>query len=348
MTRCKIILAIVLPLFAVNAQMAQRVYGNAELDSLLRLGIDLTLQHDYDGARGVFRTMTQRYPDDPAGPVFEAGVIQTMSMDYEEFLPGEEFDSLITLAKEKAESAIDDFPDSGWPHLLLGTALGSEAFTRAQEGDWFSAATLGLSSASSFETALEHDSALVDAFAGIGTYYYWKTRRIQFLTWLPFVSDRREEGIALLRRCADQGVYNQFAAMSSLVGVLNDSEDYEGSIAVANLALAKYPRNRIFLWGLATALERSHRPEEALAAYNRLLSAIASDKRSNRYNELVCRLKILVFLKDANRRAEAMSALSEILHLTEDPFPEHLAERAHLTIGKIKALEQELLADVRR
>jgi tetratricopeptide (TPR) repeat protein len=343
MIRCFVILAAVIPVFAFGAQAVQTGYGSAEVDSLLRHGIDLTLRHEYDAARNVFRSMNQKYADDPTGLVFEAGVLQTMSMDYEEFLPGNEFDSLISLAKEKAESAIEHYRNSGWPHLLLGTALGSEAFTRAQRGDWFAAATLGLSSASSFETALELDSTLVDALTGVGTYYYWKTRRIQFLTWLPFVPDRREEGIALLRRGMEEGVYNRFAAMSSLVGIYNDSEEYENSVVIANLALAKYPGNRIFLWGLATALERGQRPQEALAAYRRLLSAIIYDERSNRYNELVCRLKVLSLLLDDKKRDEARVALLEILPLIEDPFPEHLAERAHLTIGKIKALEKELL-----
>jgi tetratricopeptide (TPR) repeat protein len=268
-----------------------------------------------------------------------------MSMDYEEALPGSEFDSLVSLAKEKAESVIDRYPDEGRPHLLLGTALGSEAFTRAQRGDWFGAATLGLSAASSFETALELDSTLVDALAGVGTYYYWKTRRIQFLTWLPFVPDRREEGIAMLRRCMEEGTYNRFAAMSSLVGIYNDSREYGNSIEIANRALAAYPGNRIFLWGLSTALERGQRPKEALAAYRRLLAAISLDERSNRYNELVCRLKILSLLIDSGERGPAREALSGILPLIEHPFPEHLAERSHQTIGRIKALEKELMGN---
>ncbi|MEX1138748.1 MAG: tetratricopeptide repeat protein [Bacteroidota bacterium] len=342
MVSLRLFLALALLPAFLNAQDAHRLYGDAAIDSLLRHGIDLTLQHDYDGARDVFRSLSRRHPKDPAGYVFEAGVIQTMAMDYEEFIPGTEFDSLIGLAKTIAEEAINEDAKSGWPHLLLGTAIGNDAFTRAQRGDWFAAATLGMSSASSFESALDIDSSLVDAFAGIGTYYYWKTRKIQFLTWLPFVADRREEGIALLRRCAEEGVYNRFAAISSLVGIYNDAEAYDSSAAVAHRALAKYPGNRIFLWGLATALERGQRLSEALEAYERLLTAIRSDSRSSRYNELVCRLKLLTLNMTVKGRGSADKALAEILPLTKDPFPDHLSERAHVTIGKIKAIQKDL------
>lgn len=337
---------IILPVFLFSQDPA-RSFGDAGIDSLLRTGIDLTLRHEYGNAREVFRSLSRKYPEDPAGYVFESGVLQTMAMDYEEYIPGAEFDSLITLAKTRAEAAIELYPKSGWPHLLLGTAIGSDAFTRAQRGDWFAAATLGMSSASSFESALDIDSSLVDAFAGIGTYYYWKTRRIQFLTWLPFVADRREEGIALLRRCMEEGVYNRYAAMSSLVGIYNDAEEYEKSVAVAQGALTRYPGNRIFLWGLATALERDGRLPEAIDAYARLLAAIRSDSRSNRYNELVCRLKLLTLNMNVHGRDSVQGAIEEILPLTVGPFPEHLSERAHVTIGKIRAIQKELSASPR-
>lgn len=335
--------SMVLPAF-LFAQIPRHSYGDAAIDSLIRTGIDLTLRHEYDDAREVFRSLSRKYPEDPAGYVFEAGVLQTMAMDYEEYIPGSDFDSLVTLARARAESATELHPTSGWPHLFLGTAIGSDAFMRAQRGDWFAAATLGMSSASSFESALESDSTLIDAFAGIGTYYYWKTRRIQFLTWLPFVADRREEGIGLLRRCMEEGVYNRYTAMSSLVGIYNDAEEYDRAAAVARRALTQYPGNRIFLWGLATALERGNRLPEAMEAYARLLKAMKSDSRSNRYNELVCRLKLLTLNLAVNGRDSVQDALEEIVPLTIDPFPEHLSERAHVTIGKIKALQNELSA----
>lgn len=347
MVLLRLILTVMLfPLFLFSQDSA-RFYGNAGIDSLLRAGIDLTLRHEYDRARDTFRSLSRKYPEDPVGYVFEAGVLQTMAMDYEEYIPGSEFDSLITLAKARAESAIELHPESGWPHLFLGTAIGSDAFTRAQRGDWFAAATLGMSSASSFESALDIDSSLVDALAGIGTYKYWKTRRIQFLTWLPFVADLREEGIALLRRCMEEGVYNRYAAMSSLVGIYNDAEEYEESITVAQRALAQYPGNRIFLWGFATALERGRRLPEAIEAYTRLLEAIKRDFRTNRYNELVCRLKLLTLKMTVYGRESVQSAMEEIVPLTRDPFPEHLSERAHVTIGKIKAIQKELSTDPR-
>ncbi len=343
----RLILGLMVFPVSLLCQAAARPYGNAEIDSLLRTGIDLTLRHEYDSAREAFRAISRKYPAEPSGYIFEAGVLQTMAMDYEEYIPGSEFDSLITLGTTRAEEAIELRPASGWPHHFLGIAIGSDAFTHALRGDWFAAATLGMSSASSFESALDIDTTLIDAFAGIGTYYYWKTRRIQFLTWLPFVADRRDEGIALLRRCMEEGIYNRHAAMSSLVGIYNDAEEYDKAALVARRALIRYPGNRIFLWGLATALERGGRLPEAIEAYTRLLAAIKNDTRNNRYNEVVCRLKLLTLNMAVHGRESIVGRMEEVIPLTLDPFPEHLSERAHVTIGKIKALQKELSVDPR-
>lgn len=313
-------------------------YPDETIDSVMRRGIDLTLRQDYGHARKAFRMINELFPHHPAGMLLDAGVLQTMAMDYEELVNGGEFDSLIQASKNRAERMIGDQPDSPWGYYFLGTALGNEALAKAQRGDWLGAAIKAMASASRFEEALDRDSLLIDAYAGLGTYYYWKTRRIEFLTWLPFVADRRAEGIELLEHCARDGLYNRFAAISSLISVYLDREDYQRAKEHAEAALALYPENRLFLWGLATSLEKMGKTAEAITAYDRLLEAIRNDARPNPYNEIVCLMNRYRLRRDSGEEGSP-DDLVRIRYLLQGSFPRHLADRVKEKRERLAALE---------
>jgi len=320
-------------------------YDVARIDSLLSAGIDLTLKQEYDGAQSVFRAMAEDFPDSPVGYLYLAAVLQSQALDYEELVPVPAFDSLLAVAREKSESVIARNPASPWGYFFLGTIFGNEALALAERGNWFGAVTRGMSSATNFERSVALDSQLVDAYTGIGTYYYWKSRKIEFLTWLPFISDNREEGITFLERCARYGVYNRFAAMSALINIYIDAAEYEKAVEMSRTALSTYPENRIFLWGLATALERARQPNLALVAYERLLRAIVNDPRPNRYNELVCRLNFLSLKLQTNRSENLREELSLIRLLAAGEFPEHLEDRVEDKRLRLKDLEKTLAGD---
>ncbi len=312
----------------VNAEASlQRVPSHA-MDSLLTAGIDQTLRQKYAEAGRTFRKVAADFPDHPSGFLYQAALLQTIAMDYELALEREPFDSLLELGQERASAMIEHDPDSPWGHFYRGTMLGYDSYARAVRGDWFGAATKGMSSASEFRQAIESDSLFYDAYAGIGTYSYWKTRKIEFLAWLPFVGDGRAEGIDYLMACSEHGVYNKFAAMNSLVAIYLDNESYTKAAHVAEEALRSYPENRLFLWGLATAYERSGDTSRAISAYGRLLESIVTDQRENSYNELVCRLNMLKLEADKATEDERESGFDRLFALRSRTFPEHLRERA--------------------
>jgi len=322
-----------------------RRYSDPAIDSLLTAGIELTLRQEYDRAQHVFKRIADRFPDNPAGYLYQAALLQSKALDYEELVPEGRFDSLLATAAEKSEQLIARQPELPWGYFFLGTALGNEAFALSERGDWFGAVTRGMSSVTNFEKAVELDSLMVDAYTGIGTYFYWKSRKIEFLTWLPFIGDRRERGIELLHRCAEDGIYNRFASMSALVSIYIDAAEYEKAADVAEEALADVPRNRIFLWGLATSLERGNRVQEALGAYRRLLNSIAEDPHPNYYNELVCRLNLLMLAMKSGGAGNISEELSTIRRLAAWDFPGHLDDRVEDKREKIRQLEHRLTED---
>lgn len=305
----------------------------------LLAGIDLVLKQDYEGAMAHFRAIAERSPEHPAPYLFQAGVLQTVAMDYEAVLDRAAFDSLLALAEERSERYCERFPGDARGHFYLGSVYGYHSFADAAEGDWFGAASGAMSSVSEFEGALERDSTFEDAKLGIGTYYYWKSRQLEFLTWVPFVGDDRAEGIALIESSIERGTLNRHAAMTSLISIYLDAGDYAPAAALSERALGDYPNNRLFLWGLATAHDRLGHTSEAIAAYRRLLAAIASDRRLNAYNELVCRVNLARLEALAGQREKARGTLAPVLGRSASAYAEHLNERAEK-----KLLEAQELA----
>lgn len=312
------------------------------MDSLLTAGIDQTLRQDYERAENTFRIVARDFPNHPAGFLYQAALLQTLAMDYELPMGREPFDSLLDLGQERASDMIERDPDSPWGYYYRGTMLGYDSYARAMRGDWFGAASKGMSSASDFRRAVAADSSFYDAYAGIGTYAYWKTRKIEFLAWLPFIGDRREEGIRYLILCTERGAYNRFTAMSSLVSIYLDDGKVSEAAHIAAEALRSYPENRLFLWGLATALDQSGDTSGALGAYQRLLASIVSDQKENSYNELVCRLNMIKLKATTRKVLEMKSEFEELFALKSRTFPEHLQERAESKFREAELLRRTL------
>ena len=329
---------LLLALLAADSQASHQRVPSHVLDSLLTAGIDQTLRQNYASAESTFRAVARDFPDHPAGFLYQAALLQTTAMDYELAMERGPFDSLLALGQERASAMIDRNPDSPWGYFYRGTMLGYDSYARAMRGDWFGAASKGMSSASDFHRAVATDSSFYDAYAGIGTYSYWKTRKMEFIAWLPFVGDKREEGIQHLIVCIEHGAYNRFAAMSSLVSIYLDDENNESAARLALEALRSYPANRLFLWGLATALDRSGDTSGALGAYQRLLASMISDPKENTYNELVCRLNMIKLAVPTRTTVETKSDLEGLFALKSRKFPEHLRKRA-----ESKFREAELL-----
>lgn len=315
----------------------------SSLHSLVISGIDLIMKQDYDQADSLFRSVASRYPHNPAGYLYQAAVMQAYSFDFMVPLKHSTFDSLLEIGRQTAKNL-----DSPWREYFLATADGYEASERADRGDWFGGVRKGLSSASQFEEVIEKDSSFYDAYVGIGTYYYWRSRKMYFLSWLPFVHDDREQGIQLLKESAERAVYNHFAAISSLVSILIDAENYKELLEWSQRGLAYYPENRTFLWGLVTALDQQGQKREAVDTYEHLLGNLITSSAPHPYDQIVCRLNLAqcqLYLKDTTR---ASSNLRALMQFEGADFPQQLKDRAQAKFTRARELLAQLNDKKRR
>jgi tetratricopeptide (TPR) repeat protein len=319
--------------------LAQTVMPDGRIHALAVRGIDLTWQRKYHDADSVFRIMTREFPDHPAGYAFRAGVMQTKAVDHEMRVDESTFDTLISISKEKAKVLISaGGEDAKWGYFFLATAEGCDSYARVYRGDWMTGALRGVASSSAFKDAVAQDSMLFDAYAGIGGFYYWRSRKTEYFNWLPFVGDDRPKAFGLLKRTADQGVYNRYTALSMLAAIYNDAGSYDKAVECAQAGLARYPSNQVFLWALTTALEKLGKTKEAVTAYQRLLASLREDGEGSAYNELVCQLNISKLKLDMGDTVRVRENLATILKSRPEDFPSHLKPRLEDKLARAREL----------
>ena len=303
------------------------------LHSLVVSGIDFILKQEYDRADSLFHVVTNRYPDHPVGYLYRAAVLQAYNIDFDVPIEQEKFDSLLMMGRSTAEKI--SLP---WSRYFLGTADGYDAYERVERGDWFGGVRIGMSSASEFEELIEKDSSFYDAYVGIGTYYYWRSRKMEFIRWLPFIKDDREKGIKMLMIAAEQSEYNRFAAISSLVSIYLDAKNYSQAEKWSMRGLNFYPENRFFLWGLATALDRQNRFSETVSAYSNLLENIVRAHAPHPYNEIICRLNLVKSKVALNDTTTVQYHLKKLLSYETCSFPANLQSRAKVKFAEARDL----------
>lgn len=310
------------------------------LELLVLKGIQQTMRQEYRGAESTFRTLAKEYSHHPAPYLFWAGMLQARASDFSELLDRRMFDSLLGVAEEKASRLHSNRQANAVALFYAGSVQSYQSYAASVAGEWFPAVSKGISAVSKLNQALAADSSLVDCYVGIGTYNYWKSRKTQFLNWLPFVSDNRAEGISQLRVGFRQGRFNRYLSASSLVIVLLDAGEYAETIEVADAVLAEYPSNRHFLQAKGVAYEKWGDVEKAIAVYEQLLESIRNGEQSNPYGELNCHLKLADFYHRVNQSDRALNHLRAIRAFQATSFPEHIQKSAAQKIGEGRRIEQ--------
>ena len=153
--------------------------------------------------------------------------------------------------------------------------------------------------------SLRMDPNLYDAYVGIGTYMYWRSRLVNELMWLPFVRDEREEGIRLLRIAEERSRYSRVGAKCQLIWILVREGRFAEGVEIGRELYAQYPRSSVVIFGYATALLGRGELQEAEGVYKEALRMYEGKYRIYPY-AMECRwgLAKVYFQQGEMRKAE--------------------------------------------
>lgn len=337
LVRFKFFLLILFILFSCN--ISAQDFPDPVVDSLLKSGIRLVVNQKYSDAEKLFTELNSRYPSLPLGKIYLAANKIAEAYDYSNEFDEEFIIENLESAKLQGEELESINSQNIWNQYYIALAEGYISYFEAIKGNWFSALGTGISSISKFEEILDNNNKFYEAYIAIGTFEYWKSRKLEFMNWLPFSDDTREIGIDLLIVAIDSSSYNSHLAVNSLIWIYIDQGQFESAINVADKALKEFPSSRTFKWGLARAYEEID-PSISIKLYKQILNSYPRLPSGNYINEITLKHLIAQQYAKIGDRKNAIVYCDEILSMKN--LPVIIQNKMSDRIERVKELKLEL------
>lgn len=331
------IISILILLFSLVVKA--QVYPDNRVDSLLKSGIEHIVNQNYRDAESTFSYLDLTYPDLPLGKIYLAAVKIAYGYDFESPFDESQIEDYLKKAQILSENLLKQDESNIWNIYFYALSRGYYAYYQAVRGNWVSALQTGLNAVSSFEACLEIDPLFHEAWIAIGTYQYWKSRKTEFLSWLPFVSDNRDFGIEKLRHAINSSVYNTHLAIHSLIWIYIDRKDFNYALELSKYAIDKYPDSRVFKWGLARAYEETD-TRKSIEIYFEILNSYLKAGVTSRVNEITLKHIIAQQYVKVGDTQNALKLCLEILNYTDLTLFEN--EKLKDRLKRVRALRKEL------
>jgi tetratricopeptide (TPR) repeat protein len=272
--------------------LTSSIAPTAPLLSTIERGIRASIAEKYDTALALFDSLKQNNPQHPAGHFFFAAVLQARMTDLETQKWQDDFHKHIDQAIVLARKNIDQNDGIIPFRYYFGAGLSYKSLQLGREKKYLPAIKLGMAAVDELEKTMEQNPAFFDPLLGIGLYQYWRSHLTKSLTWLPFFSDQRTEGIEKIIKAAENSEFSRWAALSSLAWIYMEEQQYEQAYDYAHQGYDEIP-SRFFLWPMAEAAFRQEKFALAIDQFKRILASLQSGQElNNHYNELVLNWKL--------------------------------------------------------
>ncbi len=278
----------------------------------IRRGMDLAYSDRYAEAKTLFTSMIAADTNDYAAYFFLAASYHAEMIDAEDYTDKPIFFALIDTAIARAEVALEAEINPAWAALIIGNAHGYIAAFEGKEGSWWEAIKRGVKAKNKYLKVLEYEPDFYDAYLGLGNYHYWRSVKTEFINWMPFVPDRKEQGLRELVLVRDSSLFSATMAANSLLWIHVRGDRPAEAFETLQWLEQHYPNSRTVLWGEAFVNEMAGRYQQSIEAFGQLIAQIES-KPSNYFNLIECRFHRAQMFRLLGQRESALSELESLL-----------------------------------
>ena len=316
-----------------------------DFDARIDRGLEILYQGQYQDAIDTFDAFITQHPKNPAGYFFKAGAYQLRSMAYETEAWNDIQASLLDSSLELANKAVTIDRRDPWAFFIRGGTYAYRAAIKVRSKNYFSALSNGLSAVSDLNKAAALDSQLYDAYMGIGSFHYFRTKAASILKWLPFIGDNREKGIAEIKLAMEKGRYSKVLAQNGLAWIYVDYEKYPLALEQAQQLEKRFPQNHIFFWIAPEVYWRTKQWDKGSAGYALLLKLLDQSQPMNNFNRVYVGCRLAKCYYQGKKYREAQEASEMALGLALD---ERSAQRLKYDRGRayevLKKAEKQLMS----
>ncbi len=272
------------PIVSINGQ------EDRYLDEKIREGMDFLYKENYSAAIRLFETIKKKYPDHPVGYFLTAAALDARMYFYYSAVNETEFMKNCETAIELGEAIMQKNPSDKWNIFFTGGAYGYIGTFQSRYKRYITAFRNGWTGVSYLKQIFDMDNSFADVLYGLGLYHYWSSKLSKLLWWMPGIGDKREEGIAQLKKAIESGLYTSQPAATNLMWIYITEGHFDEGIAIAQDMLKKYPNNRIFSFGMAEACFYKGKLDKAESIFDEILYLSDSEEFNNCVNSLHCRI----------------------------------------------------------
>jgi tetratricopeptide (TPR) repeat protein len=325
---------LLIPILAGTIQMADFPY-----QTKISQGIEYYFQENFTKAEEVFLGLIQADTLNPAGYYFLALTYQGEMLDLESDYREEEFYATLEKSIRMSERRLEKDKKDKLAHFYLGNSYGNWGLYQARQGSWFSALRSGFRAKANWERVLELDSTFYEAYAGLGSYFYWKSAYTKKFRWLPFVKDKRQEGIGMLKLAAENSVLSKEFALSSLMWINLREKNYPQALNLAYYFQSKYPQAKFPLWAEGFIYYEKFDWKNALQTFDKLMQRLQETQPSNFYNLIEVEFRMANCHYNLGKYKEARQLGEKILTYPLDKKTQH---RQREKLKKAKELLEKI------
>ena len=300
------------PASALNAAVGD------DFNDRIDRGLEILYQGQYQEAIDTFDAFIIQHPQNPAGYFFKAGVYQLRSMAYETEAWDGIQESLLDSSLDLANKAVNRDRRDPWAYFIRGGTYAYRAAIKARAKDYLSALSNGLSAVSDLKKSSGLDPQLYDAYLGIGSFHYFRTKATSVFKWLPFIGDNREKGIAEINLALEKGRYSKVLAQNGLAWIYVDYEKYPLALEQARQLEKSFPQNHIFFWIAPEVYWRSRQWDKGAAGYARLLKLLDQSQPMNNFNRVFVGSRLAKCYYESGNYKEALETSQKALGLSLD------------------------------
>ncbi len=225
------------------------------LNQTVNRGLEYEYNFNWDKARTVFEGMIKKYPDDPRGFHYQAGIYLWYYLSNHDNQSYKNFVEYSDSAIDKARNILNKQPDNITILYILGSDYSYRTIAFAKAEKFLDAVWASKKSESYLSRVLQLDSTYYDAYLGLGLYNFGVGQIPSAFRWalsLAGIHGDKETGLRYIMKAAKYGDFSKTEAEYYLSQILTDYYfNYNSAAHLLQNLVAVYPRNILFSYSLA-------------------------------------------------------------------------------------------------